>query len=375
VSNLTRTVDSRLPPAVAATSMSGWLRRPVPAAFVVSRAVALAALLVGGSADQGRLSTIGLTSWDGQWYLNIVRSGYGPPPVARAWTRWPFFPLLPGIVRAFELAGIPPRWGLVGVANGAFAIALAGVWRLARQCCSRRVATIAVWTVALAPFASVLSMGYPSSLFLAASTWAFAFLNERRYVAAGATAAVATMARPNGVVILVGLAVAVAWSARHATDRQARPSTSRLIATVCGPGLVALGVWCLELWSWAGSPFVFWSAKRGWNEVTIVGFIHSWAPDAIPHLVVGTVAIAMIMIARHRLEPAWVAFAVSYLLPSFGLGIVGLGRYSGECFPAAIACGIALERVPPVVLRGLVAGAAVAMACFAVAISTHALLP
>jgi hypothetical protein len=375
VSDLARAIDNPPAPVMPGASISRWLRRPVPAAFVVSRAVALAALLIGGSADQGRLSTIGLTSWDGQWYLNIVRSGYGPPPVARAWTRWPFFPLLPGIVRAFELTGVPPRWGLVGVANGAFAIALAGVWRLAGQRCSRRVAVIAVWTVAAAPFASVLSMGYPSSLFLAASTWAFVLLNERRYLAAGATAAVATMARPNGVVVLIGLAVALTWRAAHATDRRTRRRTAQLVALVCGPGLVALAAWCLELWRWTGSPLVFWSAKQGWNELTMVGLTHSWPPDAIPHLVVAAVAIALILVASDRLEPAWVAFAAAYLLPSFGFGIVGLGRYSGECFPAALACGIALERVRPVVLRAVVGGSAVAMAVFAVAISTHALLP
>src|SRR5438067_10238469 len=60
-----------------------WPVGPVAAAFVVSRVVAVAGLLIGGSVDEGRLSTAGLTSWDGQWYLMIARRGYGLPPVAR----------------------------------------------------------------------------------------------------------------------------------------------------------------------------------------------------------------------------------------------------------------------------------------------------
>ena len=45
-----------------------WLMHPVAAAFAVSRMVAVAALLAGGSSTQGRPSTGGLTAWDGQWY-------------------------------------------------------------------------------------------------------------------------------------------------------------------------------------------------------------------------------------------------------------------------------------------------------------------
>jgi hypothetical protein len=336
--------------------------------------VAITALLAGGSASQGRPSTGGLTAWDGQWYLTIIRFGYGRPPVAHQWSTWPFFPLMPGIARALAILGVPPRWGLVAIANVAFAIALGGVWRLGRGFGSNRVAVIAVWAVAAAPFASVFSMGYPSSVFLAASTWAFVFLNSRRDVAAGFAGAVATLARPNGAVVLVALAIVVLSWSRSAPGGQS-PHGAHRVGVVCGPGVVALTLWCFELWRWTRNPLVFWTAKTGWNELTLVTFVRMWARDGWPHILVAAVAISLVLVTARRLPLAWVAMATVYLLPSFGLGIVGLGRYSGECFPAIIACGIALESAPRLLLRSLAAVSALAMGVLALAIATHGLVP
>ena len=357
-------------------SLVHWPAAPVVAAFVVSRVVAVAALVIGGSVDEGRWSTAGLTTWDGEWYLLIARHGYGRLPVAEPGTRWPFFPLLPATARALGLIGIPPRWGLIVVANVAFLVALAGVWRLAGAFFSRRVAVIAVWAAAIAPFGSVFSMGYPSSLFLAASTWAFVFVHERRYWAAGAVGVVATLARPNGVVVLVGLAVAVVWNATTpVTEREARLPTARLVGIVSAPGVFALGLWCVELWRWTGDPIAFWSAKRAWNELTIVGFVRTWGADALPHVAVAAVAITLVVVAVRRLPPAWTVFTACYLLPSMGLGLVGLGRYSGECFPVLVACGIALQRVPRAIAATLLAASTAAMAGVAIVMTTHRLIP
>ncbi|HKA04102.1 MAG TPA: hypothetical protein VKD67_07220, partial [Acidimicrobiales bacterium] len=139
---------------------SRWLVHTVTEAFVTSRLVAIGALLVGGTAHAGQASTGGLTAWDGHWYLLIVRSGYGLPPSAHRWSRWPFFPLLPGTAHVLGLVGFPTRLALITVANAVFLVALAGVWRVASAGRSRQVAVIAVWLAAVAPFASVFSMAY-----------------------------------------------------------------------------------------------------------------------------------------------------------------------------------------------------------------------
>jgi hypothetical protein len=184
------------------------------------------------------------------------------------------------------------------------------------------------------------------------------------------------LARPNGVVVLAGLAFALWWSARTpVSDGETREPMTRILGTVLGPGLFALGAWCVELWRWSGDPLAFWHAKRAWNEITIVGFVQTWARDALPHVVVAVLAIGLIVVAVRRLQPAWIVFAACYLLPSLGLGLVGLGRYSGECFPVLIACGIALERVPRAMAAILLAASATAMAGVAFVITTHGLIP
>jgi len=340
----------------------------------VSRVLAVGSLLLGGSLHENRLSTAGLTAWDGYWYALIVRSGYGPAPVPHHWSAWPFFPLLPGLAKALGLLGLPPRWGLIAVANVAFAVGLAGVWRLASRW-SRRVAVTAVWVTALAPFASLHSMAYPSSLFLAASAWAFVFLGDRRYVAAGVAGAIATLARPNGIVVVVALAVAI-WNLHRSADGAGRSLPSRRdVLVVCGPGIATLAVWCGLLWRWSGDPLVFWAAKRAWYEVTLVGLVQTRAADAMIHVVIGAAALTLIAAVWRHVPSAWIVFAGLYLLPSFGFGLVGLGRYAGECFPVVIAAGILLERVPRHIRPAILTTLAAAMAAFAVVVATEGIIP
>ena len=57
------------------------------------------------------------------------------------------------------------------------------------------------------------------------------------------------------------------------------------------------------------------------------------------------------------------------------LGLIGLGRYSGECFPVLVACGIALERVPRAIAVIPLVASAAAMAGVAIVMTTHGLIP
>src|SRR5439155_708337 len=87
----------------------------------------------------------------------------------------------------------------------AFFVGLIGVYRLALRHTSARGATIAVWVTAIGPFAFVFSMIYPSAIFLAASVWAFLWVEEGNDLAAGIAAAAATLARPDGLIVVVVL--------------------------------------------------------------------------------------------------------------------------------------------------------------------------
>jgi Gpi18-like mannosyltransferase len=106
-----------------------------------------------------------------------------------------------------------------------------------------------VWAVALFPTSFLFSMVYPSALILAASVWAFLFAEEHRDLPAGALAAVATLARPNGIIVAIALALAVhlAW---------------KRLPAILGPSAVAFGAWLLFVWTDRGSTHLLFGQRR-----------------------------------------------------------------------------------------------------------------
>ncbi len=305
--------------------------RAVVVPWLLSRALSAGLIGVFAATTSERVPFGGFAKWDGGWYTHIARVGYGPPPIDGVDSTWPFFPLLPGVMRALDIVGIGDRLGVVILNQLLFLVALAGVWRIAHRHLADRPARLAVWALALFPGAFVFSMIYPSSLFLAASVWAFVFAEERHDVAAAAVVAAAALVRPNGILVAVALVLTLrSW---------------RRVAVVCLPAGILVVVWCALCWHWTGDPFVFYTAKAAWPEVTIVELVQHWPRFAIPHALLGVAALVAVWIRRRDLPVAYSAFAVLYLVPPLALGMVGLGRYANECFPPFLAAGEILDRV------------------------------
>jgi hypothetical protein len=308
----------------------------VLAPFLVSRVIsdgliALVAVVNGRGAVSGAFSR-----WDGRWYVWIARHGYvGAPPLTQHHqTPWPFFPLLPGAMRGVHLvSGLPiPIAGIV-LNHVAFFVALVGVQRIARRHVPPGAATLAVWVAALAPFAFMFSMIYPSALFLAASVWAFLLVEEDRDTMAGAAAAVAALTRPDGIIVAVVLFFVV----RFEWERAAR---------VCWPPVIALSAWILFNAERTGDALRFLHAKGAWHEIDLVTLVERPASssNAVAHLLIAVVAFLVVVMAGRAIPRAWTWFTGLYLLPSLLLGIVGMGRYASDAFPPAIAAGSLLER-------------------------------
>ena len=108
-----------------------------------------------------------------------------------------------------------------------------------------------------------------AALFVAALVGAFLLLESDRPLLAGLAGAVATAARPVGVVLVIGLAV------RALERRDAlRPARNGLVdwrrARWADAGvlvsLLGLGAWCLYLWARCDDPFAFASAQAAWNQ-------------------------------------------------------------------------------------------------------------
>ncbi|HEX7521385.1 MAG TPA: glycosyltransferase family 39 protein [Acidimicrobiia bacterium] len=323
------------PPKRGLASWFPWKGVVLP--WLVSRLFSGGLIVVMSSVLNHKLSAAGFELWDGGWYLRIGTAGYHAPQLRGI--GWAFFPVLPGIVHTLQLLGMGGGGGALVVNHVAFLLALAGLYELARRRVGDRAAGLAVWSLAMFPLAFVFSMLYPSSIFLALSVWAFLFVEDRHDWWAGILVAVAVLTRPNGFVLAAALGIGLV-----ATRREWRRAT-----VVCAPAVLAIGIWCTFLYHWTGDPIVFYTAKgvtNEWPEVTIVAFLKHFphSTNVRPHLMLAIAAIGAVAIERKRLPWVWSLFTLLYLLPSFALGMVGLGRYANECFPPFVAAGALLER-------------------------------
>jgi hypothetical protein len=212
------------------------------------------------------------TRWDGAFYLDIARNGYGPVDVP--FPKWPFFPAFPGLIRALsEVAD--PKVAIFVLNQLVFLVALAGVYRIAFRHGGRTVAGLSVWALALFPASFVFSMTYPSAIFLAASVWGFLLVEDRHDLMAGVLAAGVALVRPNGLVVALALVIAV--------------RTWRRALVVAGPAVVAVIGWCIYSADRTGDPLVFLTSKSRWQEITFVGLFEGhvkWSA-ASPDRVVG----------------------------------------------------------------------------------------
>lgn len=224
-------------------------------AYVVSRLCVLAGAGVRASqvvvdaAEEGEprpangldLVTGVFTSWDGLWYLEIVRQGY-PRSIPENITyfqeeaRTAFFPVYPYLVRAFDAvapAGDTFSALTLNVVLGAVAVVLVGL--LARRLVGddawgNEVAARSMVLFAVFPGSFVLSFAYSEATLIVLAAACILLLLDERWVLAGLVGMLATATRPNGVALVAACAVAalVALRARRDWAALAAPAISPL---------------------------------------------------------------------------------------------------------------------------------------------------
>ncbi len=192
-------------------------RRPPAGRFVPALRVALlpwlalhavlgASLLVVLALEGGRFPAAGdgpgargLFAWDGGWYRGIATSGYdGVSPEARR-----FFPLLPLLGRAVGWL-VGDTLGLWMVASGCALLYLAAVAVLASRLLPGPDAAVrATWTAALIPGSTALVLPYTEALAGLLTVAFFLLLERRRAGPALMVGALAALARPTGILLVV----------------------------------------------------------------------------------------------------------------------------------------------------------------------------
>jgi len=185
-----------------------------------------------------------LTSWDGIWYMRIVRYGY-PTFVPQHITyddtqaRLAFFPAYPHLVRYFNviLPGGDTLAALVlNFMLGAGFILLVGL--LARSWFGVSVAKRAMILCALFPGSFVLSFAYSEALLLFLAAACLYLLQKEKWLCAGVVAMLATATRPNGIAVIAACAVAAFLAWRQ--TKSLRPFIAPLLSPI---GFIGYQLW------------------------------------------------------------------------------------------------------------------------------------
>ncbi|MFM8267807.1 MAG: hypothetical protein ACKOA2_07285 [Ilumatobacteraceae bacterium] len=293
-----------------------------------------------------------LTSWDGLWYLRLVRLGY--PTVVRPDVtydvldaRAAFFPAYPWLVRTID--SIAPGGDVVAALGinlllGGIFVYLCGL--LARDHFGPESARHAMVFVAMFPGSFVLSFAYTEALLVVLAAGCLLALGQEKWLLAGLLAAVGTATRPNGLALVMACGIAAFVAIRR--DRNWRALVALAFAPI---GFVTFQWW---LGRYTGEPGVWFRVQReAWGEGASYGvtalrrtwraIIHplSSPTNTVTAASVVTMAAMVWMGRRLRIPGAWWAYSstviVLMLLPAT---VTARPRFLFTAFPLVIAAAV-----------------------------------
>lgn len=331
-------------------------------AYVVSRLCVIAGAAVrasqvvvdqrkDGEPEQGAVELITgvMTSWDGAWYLELVRRGY-PDSIPANITygqleaRAAFFPMYPGAVRvldSFMPGGDTAAALTLNFVLGAISVVLIGL--MARRVFSTRVAARSMVLYAMFPGSFVLTFAYSEALFIVFAAACLLLLLDEQWLLAGLAAALATGTRPNGVALILACLVASAIAIRN--TRQ----WSSLVAVLLAPvGFVGFQLYvdstAGERGAWFRVQSEAWSEGTSYGLTAVentFGFLTSpfdSPADALTFLSMFALGIMVYAAWKHRLPLPWVAFsAVVIALMLVPETVTARPRFVFTAFPLFIS--------------------------------------
>jgi hypothetical protein len=244
----------------------------------------------------------------------------------------------------------------------------------------------AVLLTAIFPFSFFFGMVYTESLFLLLTVVSFYGFRSRRWLLGGASGALATATRVNGILILPALAW-LAWRGVESNTRDRVLAVVGLVLVGCGVGAYSLYVYHLS-----GNPFEWAASIERW------GYYPGGAPwMAHVHLVRTLLTHPYAYLAGERMAPydtlnglsalmfvmatpfVWWRFGAGYglfmlanlWLPLSSGQYEGLGRYCSVMFPFFIWLASLRSRL--VLVAAVVASATLYTLCLAFFTTLHPL--
>ena len=308
---------------------------------------------VATEAEPSAGSTISnvLTSWDGRWYLEIVRNGY-PEHIPDNITyeqleaRAAFFPVYPWLVRIvdFVLPGGDTLAALfVNFVLGALSVVLVGL--LARRLFNVAVAARSMTLYAVFPGSFVLSFAYAEATFIVLAALCLLMLVEERWLLAGLAAALGTGTRPNGVALIAACAIAAILAIRRRRD------WSSLVAVILSPlGFIGFQLYIDartgERGAWLRVQTEAWSEGTSFGATAVTntfGFLTSplsSPADALTALsLIAMLAMLWCLWRRHLPLPIVAFCAVVIALMLIPETVTARPRFLFTAFPLFIAVG------------------------------------
>lgn len=326
----------------------------IPLAFAIV-GLAIRYLAYAGTVDDASLANFaqGMCRWDCAWYIKLSQTGYDVFPVpsminAGNWAFFPLYPILVAIVRtATCLQTIVAATGLSIV----LCIASARVaWPLLGKDL-RAYALFSAFLLA-GPFSIWFTTFYTEVLFLFLTVSVFAALQQRRFLLAGALAALLSATRIVGVFIVFAILIEI-WLAHRAAGGNWRdfvPAVLRRPELLLALFIAPLGLFGYMLFlhlhigdalafshvqrAWArpsGNPLVFvWNALTSFPK-------QGWIPTPPQQLAVATLcgyALAVVLLVRRQYGMAVYAL-ICLTLPLFA-GMASVLRFTAGLAPIPV---------------------------------------
>jgi hypothetical protein len=300
------------------------------------------------------------TRYDSAWYYQIARYGYlfvagGPPVGADKPGKIAYFPLYPLLMRyvgrLFGGTSADVYLGGILVSWTSFALAMVGLFYLARLDLPRERAERAALLTAIFPFSFFFGMVYTEALFLLLAVLSFYAFRTRRWILGGIAGGLATATRATGIVMLPSLAW-IAWRSAGPERRDRVLAILGLLLVVGGVGAYSLYVyqltgnpleWAVSITRWGyhpgGSP---WMAPVQLGRRLLTHPYRYLTTDKMAlydtlYGVTGMVFVFATPFVWRRLGAAYGLFMLLNLYVPLSAGAFeGLGRYCSVLFPCCI---------------------------------------
>jgi hypothetical protein len=361
-------------PLRGALASRRWVLRPV-GVYLATRVAVLAAAGVAAEISGtpfGRLFNL----WDASWYLTLAEHGYpsrvsplsGPP----GQTTLGFFPLHPLATRLVHGLGVSWEAASLLVANAASLAAVVLLWRLLRRCSGSSAADRGVALWCFFPGSLFLSMGYAEPLMMVCVIACLGALLDRRWIAAGLMAGLATATRPSGIAIVAPCVWAAAVAVRRRRDWRA------LAAPLLSLSGIAAFFTYLEIHTGEAGAYLR-TQERAWDQHrdmfaafrSVATFVHRpFADDNFTLALAGMlfVALAAWPFLRRRPPGIFVAYTAAALFVAFanrtGTDLTTTKpRALLVAFPLITALG---DDLPPAVYSAVLAGMAALLGAFTI---------